>query len=262
MPDARPADRAADRPTSSPDPSFWGDHPRRERRRRPRRPLPDGPWQRALDVLGAWRADARIGLAMLVIAAVVVGVVWYRIGVGSGSEPPRAATADRTVTPQTGATPAPSTTDRRGTILVHVAGAVATPGVVELASGSRVIDAVEAAGGAVGDADLDRLNLAAKVVDGERVLVQRIGDPSSPEASGAEGTSGSSEGAGSGGGLVHLNTATQTDLEALPGIGPVLAGAIIDERERRGGFRSVQELRDVDGIGEKRFATLAELVTV
>jgi competence protein ComEA len=214
-------------------------------------------------VLGAWRADARIGLAMLVLAAVVVGVVWYRIGVGSGSEPPpRTATSERASTPLTGAESAPSTTDARSAILVHVAGAVATPGVVELAAGSRVIDAVEAAGGAVDDADLDRLNLAAKVADGERVLVSRVGDPTSPEVGGGDGTSGSSEGGGSGAGLVNLNTATQTDLEALPGIGPVLAGAIIDERERRGGFRSVQELRDVDGIGEKRYADLADLVTV
>jgi competence protein ComEA len=218
-------------------------------------------------VLGVWRADARIGLAMLVIAAIVVGVVWYRIGVGSGSEPPRRATsAERAASPLTSVASTPSsaasTGDRRGVMLVHVAGAVATPGVVELAAGSRVIDAVEAAGGALEDADLDRLNLAAKVADGERVLVQRVGDPASPAAPGVGDAGGSSEGDGTGGGLVNLNTATQTDLEALPGIGPVLAGAIIDERERRGGFRSIQELRDVDGIGEKRFATLADLVTI
>jgi competence protein ComEA len=217
-------------------------------------------------VLGAWRADARIGLAMLVIVAVVVGVVWYRIGVGSGREPPRrAGAADRATSSLTSVAPAPSSPapggDRRGVMVVHVAGAVATPGVVELAAGSRVIDAVEAAGGALDDADLDRLNLAAKVADGERVLVQRVGDPASPTTPGGD-ASGSPGTGGPGAALLNLNTATQTDLEALPGIGPVLAGAIIDERERRGGFRSVQELRDVDGIGDKRFAALADLVTI
>jgi competence protein ComEA len=213
-------------------------------------------------VLGAWRADARVGLALLIIAAVVIGVVWYRIGVGSGAEaPPRRAAGQAPASTAPGSPPGPTTTDRRGAIVVHVAGAVATPGVVELARGSRVIDAVEAAGGAADDADLDRLNLAAKVADGERVLVQRVGDPPSAGADGGD-AAGSESSPGSAPGLVNLNTASSTDLEALPGIGPVLAGAIIDERKRRGGFRSVQELRDVDGIGEKRFADLADLVTV
>jgi competence protein ComEA len=197
---------------------------------------------------------------VLVVAAVVVGVVWYRIGVGGGSEAPRRGASAAAGPAATGGAAATTTTDQRDAIVVHVAGAVATPGVVELPPGSRVIDAVEAAGGAVADADLDRLNLAAKVADGERVLVQRVGDPASA-AAGGEPTAGS-EDAGSAPGLVNLNTATQRDLEELPGIGPVLAGAIVDERERRGGFRSVQELRDVDGIGEKRFADLADLVTV
>ncbi|HEY8215984.1 MAG TPA: ComEA family DNA-binding protein [Acidimicrobiia bacterium] len=256
MPDAAPPERPG-----FPDPAFWGGGPRRGRRR-PRRPLPDGPWQRALDVFDVWRADARLGLALLVIAAVVVGVVWYRIGVGGGSDPPPRRAADaHGAAPSITSTAGPTTTDRRGVLVVHVAGAVATPGVVELAAGSRVIDAVEAAGGAADGADLDRLNLAAKVADGERVLVQRVGDPPSPGAPGDGEAGGSSGAGGSTPARVNLNTASQADLESLPGIGPVLAAAIIDERQRRGGFRSVQELRDVDGIGEKRFAELEDLVT-
>jgi len=131
--------------------------------------------------------------------------------------------------------------------------------VVELAAGARVIDAVEAAGGAIAEADLDRLNLAAKLADGQRVLVQRVGDPPAPATGGDAASPSADTGTP---GLVNVNTATSAQLEELPGIGPALAAAIINERERRGGFRSVQELRDVRGIGEKRFADLADLVTV
>ncbi len=146
-------------------------------------------------------------------------------------------------------------------MIVHVAGAVARPGVVELALGARVIDAVEAAGGGLPEADLDRLNLAAKIADGERVLVQRIGDPapSGPADTGAPDVS--TPGATSGG-LLNLNAATLDQLDELPGIGPVLAAAILTERDQRGGFKSVNELRDVRGIGEKRFADLRDLVAV
>jgi competence protein ComEA len=160
---------------------------------------------------------------------------------------------------------APSTKGNR--VVVHVAGAVARPGVVELASGSRVIDAVEAAGGGLPEADLDRLNLAAKVIDGQRVLVQKVGDPPAAEGSGSASPSGagSTPGAPPGAattGPLNLNTATLDQLDGLPGIGPVLAAAILAERVRRGAFKSVNELRDVRGIGEKRFADLRDLVAV
>src|SRR5206468_6937735 len=151
-------------------------------------------------------------------------------------------------------------TKKGARVTVHVAGAVAKPGVYDLAGGARVIDAVEAAGGGAPDADLNRLNLAAKVADGQRVLVQRVGEaaPAGSATSGSGGSGGSADPSG----LVSLNSATQAELEALPGIGPSLAGAIITERERRGGFRSVNELRDVRGIGEKRFADLKDKVTI
>jgi competence protein ComEA len=141
-------------------------------------------------------------------------------------------------------------------VVVHVAGAVAHPGVVELPVGARVIDAVEAVGSALPSADLDRLNLAAKLVDGERVLVARVGDPATAAA--GSGSSDSTEQAGP----LNLNTATQAQLDTLPGVGPQLAAAIIKERDRRGGFRSVNELSSVRGIGDKRLADLRDLVTV
>ncbi len=113
-------------------------------------------------------------------------------------------------------------------------------------------------GGGLGDADLDRLNLAAKVVDGERIFVPKVGQADPAPASSASG------GASAPGstGPINLNTATQAELEELPGIGPSLAQAILTERQRRGRFTSVNELRTVRGIGDARFADLKDLVTV
>ncbi len=148
---------------------------------------------------------------------------------------------------------------------MHVAGAVTHPGVVELRSGARVIDAVEAVGGALVDGDLDRLNLAAKVTDGQRVFVAKVGqaDPGVTNAGGdAAGSETGAASSGAPGAKVNLNTATQAQLEELPGIGPTYAQAILAERQRRGGFTSVNDLRSVRGIGDKRFAELAPLVTV
>ena len=147
-------------------------------------------------------------------------------------------------------------------MLVHVAGAVVHPGLVRVTPGARVADAIEAAGGAVPTADLDRLNLAAKVADGQRILVVTAGAPGgAADPTTAGGVTDPSTG-GSDGAPINLNTATTEDLDTLPGIGPTLAAAILRERERRGGFTSVDQLRDVRGIGEKRFADLHDLVTV
>ena len=196
----------------------------------------------------------------------VAGVVWYQVGVGGADAPPPrgqvAAPGSTAATPTSGrgATATSGTQGGDAVVVVHVAGAVTHPGVVELDDGARVIDAIEAAGGALATADLDRLNLAAKLTDGQRVLVQNVGDPPAPDvATGGEQPAPPGESPGA---LVDLNTATSEQLEELPGIGPALAEAILTERERRGGFRNVLELRDVRGIGEKRFADLVDLVTV
>jgi competence protein ComEA len=246
----------------TPDPQFWG-----APRGRTRRPASfDTPLDRLRDSWESFRGQGHGGLVLLAIAALVAGFVWYQAGAGGGEETPAPASIPTT---SPGAAPGNSVTEtipsttaseaRSARIVVHVAGAVTEPGVVELPAGARVIDALDAAGGGLPEADLDRLNLAAKVADGQRVIVQRAGDPPAPADAGGGGAplDGPTEG-----GLVNLNTATTTQLEELPGIGPVLAGAIVDERERRGGFRSVNELRDVRGIGDKRFADLQPRVTV
>jgi competence protein ComEA len=156
--------------------------------------------------------------------------------------------------------PTPSSTEHGGALTVHVAGAVNRPGVVRIRAGARVVDAIDAAGGGLPDADLDRLNLAAKLVDGQRVAVARVGAPAPVESGAIPGAV--DPAAGVDPGPVNVNTATQAQLEELPGIGPALAGAIIAEREKRGGFRDVAELQDVRGIGDARFADIKDLVSV
>jgi competence protein ComEA len=249
-------------------PSDDAEPTRRERRATLPRPRPEL-GERLADRVRDLLADTRAGVVALVVVAVVAGFVWYRMGAGGashGSSPAtseaRPATATTAVAP-TGASSAvsaaakPAAAPANGRVVVHVAGAVTKPGVVELPAGSRVIDAVEAVGGALPDSDLDRLNLAAKVADGQRIYVAKPG-AADPGAA----TDGGDPTTGAPAGKLDLNTATQAQLEALPGVGPSFAQAILAERQRRGGFTSVNELRSVRGIGDKRFADLAPLVTV
>jgi competence protein ComEA len=262
-------DRIPPPPSSGvPDPSFWARPPDAPPfgggPRDPMRPALDRSWTDAItDRVRTWRADVRLGAVALVLVALAAGFLWYRMGLSSGDD----AAAARETTPPESAAPADtaSTTTVPTEVVVHVAGAVAEPGVVELRPDARVIDAVEAVGGARPEADLDRLNLAAKLVDGQRVLVQRVGDPPAPpDPAGTEPDDAATPGDASSapGAPIDLNTATTAQLEELPGIGPVLAQAIIDERTRRGGFDSVNELLDVSGIGDARFADIEALVTV
>ena len=143
-------------------------------------------------------------------------------------------------------------------IYVHVGGEVERPGLYELGEGARVNDAVTAAGGSTPKADLDGLNLAAKVKDGDKVLVPKRASPGAPGAS----TPGAAATTADGTSLVNLNAATVADLETLPGIGPALAERIIAYRTEHGGFRRVEDLLEVSGIGPKKFEDLKGRVTV
>lgn len=146
-------------------------------------------------------------------------------------------------------------------VLVHVVGRVHEPGVVELPAGSRVVDAVTAAGGPTAEADLSLLNLARPVVDGEQVLVPRPGEQVPPEASGAGTVPASPGGPGRPGDVLDVNRATAAELEALPGIGPVLAARIVAHRDQQGAFGSVDDLQAVRGIGPSLLADLRDRVT-
>jgi competence protein ComEA len=151
--------------------------------------------------------------------------------------------------------PAQSTTTAATELIVHVAGAVARPGVHRLPAGTRVIDAVEMAGGHLPDADADRLNLAASLGDGQRIYVPRQGEP---EPMPPPDTTESSEPAGP----IDLNVAGPDQLDELPGIGPAIAQAIVDYRRTHGRFRSVDELLEVRGIGESKLALLRSRVRI
>jgi competence protein ComEA len=143
-------------------------------------------------------------------------------------------------------------------VVVHVVGAVRRPGLYRLAEGSRVDDAIRRAGGAKAKAALEFVNLAAPVADGQQVVVPARGaEATALPGAGASAAGGAVAGAG---GRVHLNTATLEQLDALPGIGPVTAQKILDYRERKGAFSSVDELDAVPGIGPTRLAELKELV--
>ncbi len=220
------------------------------------RPPPDERWwDRARDVVGTWlKEPARVATTVVGLAGLGFLGFWLW---SAGRPPPTPPEFSLPMATPAAADPASTVSDATAAAVVaHAAGAVVTPGLYTLPGGSRVADLVAAAGGAAPDADIDRVNLAAPVADGQRVYVPRVGEPMPPEAAGEPTGDGASSGP------IDINTATPTELDTLPGIGPALAAAIVEHRERNGRFRSVDELLDVPGIGEAKLATLRALVRV
>jgi competence protein ComEA len=150
-------------------------------------------------------------------------------------------------------------------LVVSVVGLVRTPGLVNLHSGSRIADALAAAGGVLDGAETVGLNLAQKLADGDQIVVgaaDQSGGVSASSSTTAGGTSPAAAGESGGAGLVNLNTATEAELDGLPGVGPVTAAAIISWRTSNGKFTDVEQLGEVDGIGPARLAKLRVLVSV
>lgn len=196
--------------------------------------------------------DRRALLIYLVLAAVVLGLgarqmLAARDPAGGGEAVPAARA--QTV-------PKVSTAASSARVIVHVAGRVRRPGVYRLREGARVDDAVQRAGGALGDADLTAVNLAAEVEDGRQVVV-----PARASVAAAPGSGAAVPGEAPAQPL-NLNTATSEQLQELDGVGPGIAAKILAYRQEHGGFGSVKELGDVPGIGEKRLAALEASVTV
>jgi competence protein ComEA len=222
----------------------------------------------AVDSLPATVRGARVGLdgghAVVIVLVVLLGlaVAALLLGLGGSRVEPVGSDASATVvatgTPASGlpeSTPEVSAESSGPTqLVVHVAGKVRTPGIVRLPPGARVLDAVAAAGGAPESVDLTGLNLARPLSDGEQVLV------GVPQPAGADVGTPSPDGASAE--PLNLNTASADQLEALPGIGPALAGRILAWRDEHGRFTSVEELQEVSGIGPATLAELVDLVTV
>ena len=145
----------------------------------------------------------------------------------------------------------PSTSAPPATLIVHVAGWVKRPGLVELASGGRVADAVAAAGGALPGADLSALNLAAPLRDGDQIRVPAPGEAAAMGSAGGDADA-----------PVDVNRASAAELERLPGVGPVLAQRIVDYREEHGPFATAEDLLDVPGIGEAKLAELRDAISL
>jgi competence protein ComEA len=192
-------------------------------------------WRERLERLGGRRRDVWIVVGVVALTVVIVSSLRAR-----GQEvvaPPAMA-------------PAPTASPTAPVILVHVAGAVRTPGLYELPSDARVADAVAAAGGPRRGADLDALNLAEVLADGLRIEVPKAGEaPATSSAPESEST-------------ISLNAADQAALETIPEIGPVTAAAIIAYREEIGSFSSVEQLLDVDGIGPATLEAILPYVTL
>jgi competence protein ComEA len=219
---------------------------------------PDGPGSRVRALLaGAGRQ--RVAVALLALAALVGGgLVWARATpdlAGSPTGQDAVAPADQTLpraAPDSSSPAAPT-----DAVAVHVAGRVRRPGLVRLPAGSRVHDAIRAAGGVTSGADLNAVNLARRLTDGEQIRVPAPGDPAPPPdpatATPGGGTTPSAP--------LDLNTATLEQLDTLPGVGEVTANRIITYRSAHP-FTTVDELLEVPGIGQRRFEQLKDLVTV
>jgi competence protein ComEA len=241
-----------------------------------RSPSPSGPTAAAelverLRLWVRWIGPGRL-LASTGALAIVVALGWWLLrspaaptearlpsaasSTTSPGDPVGSAPGGRTDV--TGAlVPGPSTS--LADLVVHVAGAVNAPGVFELPAGARVGDAVAAAGGASADGDPDALNLAAPLVDGDRVAVPVRG--AVPVGAGADGGV-TNAAADQRSGPVNVNTASAADLEGLPGVGPATAAAIVAHREANGPFASVDDLESVRGIGPAKLEALRDAVTV
>ncbi len=202
-----------------------------------------------------------LGASQLAVVAVVVAVglaltAWWVVRDQAAPVQPAAAHPPATAEPlAAGATTSVDAGATDGSVTVDVTGKVRRPGIVVLDPGARVVDALEAAGGERKGVDLSTLNLARVLVDGEQIIVgatQAI-MPAVPSGSSAPGAPST---------LVNLNTASQAELETLPDVGPVTALAILTWRDEHGGFTSVDELLEVDGIGDATLSNLAPYVTV
>lgn len=225
-------------------------------------------WRDRLEALAGNRRETWV--IACVVAAAVLGalLLWNRRAPTTIAPPstyasppaPAYATSGATapeVTPSPGATP-----QAVGLMYVHVAGAVRRPGLYELPSGARVADAIRAARGPRAGADIDALNLAELVTDGQKIYVARRGESPPPGSSSGYATGAAPLSGSTPTGVISLNSADQAALETIPGIGPVTASAILDYRSQIGSFSSIDQLLEVSGIGPATLEAIRPYITL
>ena len=204
-----------------------------------------------------WFGPGRLAATALAVIGVAIGGTWLLKGSPGRAEDQLPFAAHSTLPTAAPGTAVETTTSAAPSVVVYVAGAVAAPGVYSLAPLSRVTDAMSAAGGALATADLNVVNLAAAVHDGERIYVPIVGEVVPAVLAGdpvADATVPE--------GPVNVNTATADQLDVLPGVGPTTAAAIVAHREQHGPFQTIDQLGDVHGIGPAKLEALRGLVTV
>ena len=209
---------------------------------------------------------AYVAVAAVVAAVGVRYVVAPRTAKPAGGQP-LVLSSVAPGRPSVAATPSAAGSPEAADALVYVCGAVRTPGVVRVPAGARVADALGLAGGPTSRAELAAVNLAAKVVDGQQILVPEKASATAAQAAPvAAAGGGSSSGAGlaaaPSGGLVNINTATLEQLDGLQGVGPSTAQKIIDYRTANGPFTSIEDIKNVSGIGDAKFAAMKDSITV
>jgi competence protein ComEA len=218
-----------------------------------------------------WQLDRRTALALVVLLVIAGAVVLLVVSRGRDagtavplSAPQVSGVPDATVSPVASSSPSVTASPSAAAALrVHVVGQVRRPGVVSVPAGARVEDAVTAAGGATSRADLAAIDLARPVVDGEQIYLPRPGEAPHVVEGPAGGSPGSTAaGAPSSGAPLDLNTATLEQFDTLPGVGPVLAQRMLDWRQQHGRYTQVDDLGEVQGIGDATLAKLRPLVRV
>ena len=257
----------------------------------PPRPVSAVPVAQRLRAWVIWFGAGRLVATALSVIAVCAGALWLvrapspsaestlpyagrsgSVSAGStgGSGTGGSGASVEAASPSADSSPSAPSSTIVSPLVVHVAGQVAAPGVYRLAGGARVVDAVEIAGGLLPEADVDVINLAAPLADGQRIYVPRVGQaPPAVVTGGGGAATGAATAGGSGAagaapvaGPVAVNSATAEQLDTLPGIGPATAAAIIAYRDQHGPFTSVEQLGEVRGIGPAKLDALRDLVTV
>lgn len=193
-------------------------------------------------------------IAGIIVLLIIMGFVFLQVKqrnnivIEQGNE---AVTSQKPegVQPQPIAEPKP---EEPKLMVVHVSGQVINPGIVELTEGSRINDAVKKAGGATRSADFDQVNLAAKLCDGEKVYIPKKGEK-------AENVM---EQTKSGQSTVNINTANKDELDDIPGVGPLTAEKIIEYRRTKGAFKKIEDIKNVSGIGDKKFESIKAYITI